>query len=176
MKPLSSGEDHIRFGEVFAPHLADAFRLARWLTGDRADAEDVVQDAALRAFKAIAGFAGGNARAWSLAIVRNAAYSLLSKRRSGALLFADAEGVEAIADSNAATPESALIAKADAAALELAIDALPLPFREVLVLRDLQGMSYRDIAEVTGNPAGTIMSRLSRARRMLLARLSSEDR
>ena len=171
---MSQSEAQIRFGEVFAPHLADGYRLARWLLRNRADAEDVVQDAALRAFRAIGGYGGGNARAWSLAIVRNAAYALLMKQRSAALLFAEAEGAEAVANPDGATPETALIAKIDAARLEAAIAALALPFREILVLRDIQGLSYREIAEVTGHPAGTVMSRLSRARQQLLARLSDE--
>ena len=170
---MARSEAQIRFGEVFAPHLADAYRLARWLTGNRADAEDAVQDAALRAFKGIAGFGGANARAWSLAIVRNAAYSLLLKRRSGALLLDDRAETENVA-ADVATPEAALIAKADAAAVEAAIAALPLPMREVLVLRDIQGFSYREIAELAGIPSGTVMSRLSRARQMLMHSLSSQ--
>ena len=170
---MARTEAQIRFGEVFAPHLADGYRLARWLTGNRADAEDAVQDAALRAFKGIAGFGGANARAWSLAIVRNAAYSLLMKRRSGALLLDDGAETENIA-ADGATPETAWIAKADAAAVEAAIAALPLPMREILVLRDMQGFSYREIAELAGIPPGTVMSRLSRARQMLMQSLSSQ--
>ena len=170
---MARSEAQIRFGEVFAPHLADAYRLARWLTGNRADAEDAVQDAALRAFKGIGGFGGANARAWSLAIVRNAAYSLLLKRRSGALMLDDRAETENVA-ADVATPEAALIAKADAAAVEAAIAALPLPMREVLVLRDMQGFSYREIAELAGIPSGTVMSRLSRARQMLMHSLSSQ--
>ena len=173
-----SGDDKSRFAEVVLPHLGDAFALARWLTGSRADAEDVVQDACLRAFRAIRGFAGGNARAWVLTIVRHTAFTWLGKNRPAALVVTDdLEAVERAqhdAGSTALeraseTPETALIAKADAARLEAAIAALPTPFRETLVLRELQGLDYREIAEVTGVPVGTVMSRLARARRRLAA-------
>jgi len=174
-----SGDDKSRFAEVVLPHLGDAYALARWLTGSRADAEDVVQDACLRAFRAIRGFAGGNARAWVLAIVRHTAFSWLGKNRPAALVVTDdLEAVEraqheagAVPDRESVTPETALIAKTDAARLEAAIAALPTPFRETLVLRELQGLDYREIAEVTGVPVGTVMSRLARARRRLAAEL-----
>jgi RNA polymerase sigma-70 factor (ECF subfamily) len=174
-----SGDDKSRFAEVVLPHLGDAFALARWLTGSRADAEDVVQDASLRAFRAIHGFAGGNARAWVLTIVRHTAFSWLGKNRPAALVVTDdLEAVEraqheggAVPDRESETPETALIAKTDAARLEAAIAALPAPFRETLVLRELQGLDYREIAEVTGVPVGTVMSRLARARRRLAAEL-----
>jgi len=164
------------------PHLADAYALARWLTGDRADAEDVVQEACLRAFRGIGGFAGVNARAWLLTIVRHAAYTWLGKNRSAALLMVDdLEAVErqqasvgTASESAPETPEAALIAKTDAARLEAAIAELPVPFRETLVLRDVQGLDYREIAEVTKVPIGTVMSRLARARRRLIARIGSD--
>jgi RNA polymerase sigma-70 factor (ECF subfamily) len=174
----------MRFASVVEPHLADAYALARWITGDRADAEDVVQEACLRAFRAIGGFAGGNARAWTLTIVRNTAYSWLSKHRSAPfVLVEDLDAVEqaqaqpgAALASQPATPETELIARADAAKLEAAIAALPSPFRETLVLRDLQGLDYREIATVTEVPIGTVMSRLARARRRLIAVLGTENR
>jgi RNA polymerase sigma-70 factor (ECF subfamily) len=167
---------------VVVPHLADAYALARWLTGDRADAEDVVQEACLRAFRGIGGFAGVNARAWLLTIVRHAAYTWLGKNRSAALLMVDdLEAVErqqasvgTASESAPETPEAALIAKTDAARLEAAIAELPVPFRETLVLRDVQGLDYREIAEVTKVPIGTVMSRLARARRRLIARIGSD--
>jgi RNA polymerase sigma factor (sigma-70 family) len=177
-----SGDDKARFAEVVLPHLGDAFALARWLTGSRADAEDVVQDACLRAFRAIGGFSGGNARAWVLTIVRHTAFTWLGKNRPAALVVTDdLEAVEraqtdlAIADRESVTPETALIAKADAARLEAAIAALPTPFRETLVLRELQELDYREIAEVTGVPVGTVMSRLARARRRLAADLGGKQ-
>jgi RNA polymerase sigma-70 factor (ECF subfamily) len=174
---LGSEDDQARFRSVVLPHLADAYALARWLTGDRADAEDVVQEACLRAFRGIGGFAGVNSRAWLLTIVRHAAYTWLGKNRSSALLMVDdLEAVERQqasagrpSDQAPETPEAALIAKTDAARLEAAIAELPVPFRETLVLRDVQGLDYREIAEVTKVPIGTVMSRLARARRRLIA-------
>ena len=163
------------------PHLDDCYRLARWLTGNRADAEDVLQEACVDAFRGIAGFAGGNARAWVLTIVRHAAYRWLRKNRPAALVAVDdleALGARCSDASNAQqsqTPEAALIAKADAERLERAIAALPVPFRETLVLRDVNGLDYRDIAGVTGVPIGTVMSRLARARRRLIATLGVDE-
>jgi RNA polymerase sigma factor (sigma-70 family) len=181
---VTGDEDRARFASVVLPHLADAYALARWLTGDRADAEDVLQDACLRAFRGIGGFAGGNARAWLLTIVRHAAYTWLGKNRSATLLVVD--DLEAVEQkqagrrafpcgSGAETPETALIAKTETARLEAAIATLPVPFRETLVLRDMQGLDYREIAEVTGVPVGTVMSRLARARRRLIATLGTDE-
>lgn len=165
-----SESEHARFKAVFLPHLADARRLARWLTGDGADADDVAQEAALRALGAIGQFSGANARAWCMAITRNAAYSFLKRRRGAqARIEAEAE-IEALAD--AATPETLLLEKIEAAAFEAAIAALPTTFREMLVLRDLQGLNYREIAQVTGAPIGTVMSRLARARKLLMIKLA----
>jgi len=180
---VSGDQDHARFQGVVLPHLADAYALARWLTGDRADAQDVVQEACLRAFRGIGGFAGGNARAWLLTIVRHAAYTWLAKNRSPSLVMVD--DLEAVEQAQARrgsaggteieTPEAALIAKTDSARLEAMIAQLPMPFRETLVLRDVQGLDYREIAEVTGVPIGTVMSRLARARRRLIAILGSDN-
>src|SRR5258708_18475698 len=121
MGSLKSEDDQARFASVVQPHLADAYALARWLTGDRADAEDVVQEACLRAFRGIGGFAGVNARAWLLTIVRHSAYTWLGKNRSASLLMVDdLEAVErqqasggATRESAPETPEAALIAKTD---------------------------------------------------------------
>jgi len=156
------------------PHLDDCYRLARWLTGERADAEDVVQEACVDAFRGISGFAGGNARAWVLTIVRHAAYRWLRKNRPSALV--SVADLDALADTQPGqTPEAALIAKADAGRLEQAIAALPVPFRETLVLRDVNGLDYRAIAGVTGVPIGTVMSRLARARSRLIAALGVDE-
>jgi RNA polymerase sigma factor (sigma-70 family) len=181
MASLKSEDDQARFASVVVPHLADAYALARWLTGDRADAEDVVQEACLRAFRGIGGFAGVNARAWVLTIVRHAAYTWLGKNRSASLVMVDdLEAVEQKRSSAGAafeqapqTPEAELIAKADARRLEAAIAELPVPFRETLVLRDVQGLDYREISEVTKVPIGTVMSRLARARRRLIERIGT---
>ncbi len=180
-----SGEDEkALFARVVLPHLGDAFALARWLTGDRADAEDVVQDACLRALRGIGGFSGGNSRAWVLTIVRHTAYTWLGKNRPAALVVTeDLEAVEraefsrggGAAAAAGETPEAALIAKADAARLEAAIQKLPPPFRETLVLRDLQGLDYKEIAKVTGVPIGTVMSRLARARQRLMTAIGKDE-
>jgi RNA polymerase sigma factor (sigma-70 family) len=171
------GDDNARFNAAVMPHLNDAYRLARWLTGNRADAEDVVQDAFLRAFRAIGNFSGGNARAWVLTIVRHAAYQWLHKNRPAALVFV--EDLESVTPAESGerdveTPEQALIAKTEATRLEVAIAALPVISRETLVLREVQGLAYREIAEVTGVPIGTVMSRLARARGQLIATISAE--
>jgi len=174
-------DENTRFASVVLPHLGDAYSLARWLTGNRADAEDVVQDACLRAFRAIGSFAGGSARAWVLTIVRHSTYAWLRKNRPAALVSVeDLEAVESAqvnpGDPDAETPETELIAKTEAAHLEAAIAALPAPFRETLVLRDVQGLDYREIAEVTGVAMGTVMSRLARARRRLITTLTRSER
>ena len=175
-------EHKARFASVVLPHLGEAYGLARVLTGNRADAEDVVQDACLRAFRGIAGFGEGNARAWVLTIVRHTAYSWLGKNRPAALVVtADLEAAERAefaarpGDAERETPETALIAKTDAARLEAAIKELPPPFRETLVLRDLQGLDYKEIAKVTGVPIGTVMSRLARARQRLMTAIGKDE-
>jgi RNA polymerase sigma factor (sigma-70 family) len=163
---VSGAEASTRFREVVLPHLPDALALARWLTGNGHDAEDVVQDACIKALAGIGTYAGGSARAWLLTIVRNAAFTWLARNRPRDLvLVADpAEVVPAASEPQAESPEASLIAKADEVAVEAAIAALPHPFREVLVLRDINGLNYREIAAMLGVPLGTVMSRLSRAR------------
>ena len=170
-----------RFAEVVVPHLDDAYALARWLAGNGADAEDIVQDAALRAYRGISGYVGGNARAWTLTVVRNCAYTWLAKNRPKALVFTDnieeAErvGMAALGPPETATPEADMIARQDGARLTAAIGELPVPFREVLVLREVQGLAYREIAELMNVPIGTVMSRLARARKLLIAALREDD-
>ncbi len=176
---MDRGDNRTRFANVVIPHLDDAYGLARWVTGNRADAEDVVQEACLRAFRGIDGFSGGNGRAWVLTIVRNTAYDWLRKNRSATVIHVDdLEAIERmqLADDAAAgdNPEAALIARADEAKLEAAIASLPALFRETLVLRDVQGLDYREIATITGVPIGTVMSRLARARRRVIETLGVE--
>ncbi len=170
---LTSQDDHARFARLVLPHLGDAYSLARWITGNGADAEDVVQDACLRAFRALGSVADDRARPWVLTIVRNTAYTWLRKNRPSAILAVeDLEAVETAqakpGDPKSETPESELIAKADAACLQAAIAALPTVYRETMILRDVQGLSYREIAEVTGVPIGTVMSRLARGRNQVI--------
>ena len=181
---MPTDDDKALFSAVVMPHLGDAFALARWMTGNRTDAEDVVQEASLRAFRAIRRYAGGDARSWVLTIVRNTALTWMAKSRPAALLVVD--DLAAIEHNQArsgnghdrcvADPETEIIAKADAARLEDAIAALPSPFRETLVLRDLQGLDYREIAHVTEAPIGTVMSRLARARQRLVNALQDDKR
>jgi RNA polymerase sigma factor (sigma-70 family) len=176
---LSGLDDNARFRSVVMPHIDDAYRLARWLTGNRTDAEDVVQDASLRAFRAIREFAGGSSRSWVLSIVRNTTYSWLRKNRPAAVITVeDLESVElehaTPRDADGESPEAVLIAKVDAEQLRAAIAALPTPFRETLVLRDIEGLDYREIAEATEVPIGTVMSRLARARRRLIDTLGKD--
>ena len=147
------------------PHLDAAYNLARWLTRDPAAADDVVQEAMLRALRFHLGLRG-DAKPWLLQIVRNVAYAVMAARRKGVEVPFDAESdsVPAPGDS----PEAALSGVQDRALLDRALNALPAELRECLVLRELEEMSYKDIAQVTGAPIGTVMSRLWRARRTLL--------
>jgi RNA polymerase sigma factor (sigma-70 family) len=166
-------DDHARFARLVLPHLGDAYSLARWITGNRADAEDVVQDACLRAFRAIGSVGDGSARPWVLTVVRNTAYTWLRKNRPSAVFAVeDLEDVETASakpgDPDSETPETALIARADAASLQAAIMALPTAYRETMILRDVHGLSYREIGEVTGVPIGTVMSRLARGRNIVI--------
>jgi RNA polymerase sigma factor (sigma-70 family) len=176
----NASQDYTLFKRVVLPHLDDAYNLAYWLTGNRADAEDVVQEASLRAFRAIQRFAGGSAHAWVLSIVRNTAYSWLRKNRPSAVVTVEDLDTFEIAlarpgDPDADTPESALIAQTDAECLRAAIAALPTPFRETLVLREIEGLDYREIAEVTEVPIGTVMSRLARARGRVIATIGEKS-
>ena len=168
-----------RFATVVQPHLSDAYTLARWLTRDRADADDVLQEACLRAFGAIEQQSGGNARAWLLAIVRNTAYTWLKDKHRITLVGLDdltekdIVRVEQGGEQGGVTtdPETEMIARADAKQLESLIAGLPMEFQETLVLRDIQGLGYHEIAEVIGVPLGTVMSRLARARKRLIIAL-----
>jgi RNA polymerase sigma factor (sigma-70 family) len=172
-----------RFAQIVLPRMDEAYRLARWMTGSATDAEDVVQEACLRAYRSIETFAEGNARAWFLTIVRNACYTWLQKHRPGATTFIDdldpnsRLSIESgtLLREAPPTPEEVLIAKTEAARLVAAIEALPLLLREALVLREYHGLSYREIAEVTAVPIGTVMSRLANGRRSLLT-WAKEDR
>jgi RNA polymerase sigma-70 factor (ECF subfamily) len=158
------------------PHIDAAYNLAFWLVRNEADAQDVVQDAYLRAFKAYGQFNGGNIRPWLLTIVRNVAYRWLSvrKRSANVVSIEDAvtdrdgnsrPGIEPVCAEPSA--EDLLISGAESSMVRRALAELPPAFREVIVLRELEGLSYQDIAGVTGIPAGTVMSRLSRARAQL---------
>jgi RNA polymerase sigma-70 factor (ECF subfamily) len=176
---VQNRDERALFDEVFLPHMAEAYRLAQWLTGNAYDAEDVVQDAALRAFRGIKGFGAVNARAWSLTIVRNTAYSWLMKNRPKGVVFTDDLSVAEQQElehggpqgTRIETPEQIALFKADAEDVQRALAQLPAQFREVIVLREMNQLNYRDIAEITNVPIGTVMSRLSRGRQLLIALL-----
>jgi len=176
---VQNKDERAVFDEVFLPHMAEAYRLAQWLTGNSYDAEDVVQDAALRALRGSKSFGAVNARAWSLTIVRNTAYSWLTKNRPKATVFTDdlstaeQQGLEHEGPQGARieTPEEIALFKADAEEVQHALAQLPAQFREVIVLREMNQLNYRDIAEITNVPIGTVMSRLSRGRQLLIALL-----
>ena len=159
------------FEQEILPHLDAAYNLARWLTHNEYDAQDVVQEAFVRAFRFFGTFRGGNARAWVLRIVRNACYNWLQENKP--LQYATEFDENLFGpDPRTPNPEEALLQNASDKMLRQALEALPLKFREVLILRELEGMSYKEIAEVTGMPPGTVMSRLARAREGLRQSLS----
>jgi RNA polymerase sigma factor (sigma-70 family) len=153
------------FNDAVLPHLNAAYNLARWLTRNDQDAEDVVQEASLRAFKYWEGFSGRDCRAWLLAIVRNSFYSWQRERSVQPELTADGE-LDDIDDS-VPNPERELLRSADREMLKAALEDLPVEFREVIVLREMEGLSYKEIADIGNVPIGTVMSRLARARKRL---------
>ncbi len=156
-----------RFEQLVLPQLDAAYNLARWLTRNSNDAEDVVQDACERALKFLGGFHGGDPKAWFLTIVRHAAYDWIGRNRPAELIADGSEALERAVDATQPTPEQSALRQASGAALAEAIAALPLGYREVLILRELEEMPYRDIARVVDIPIGTVMSRLARARALL---------
>jgi RNA polymerase sigma-70 factor (ECF subfamily) len=159
--------DHARFETLVLPHLDAAYNMARWLTRDAHDAEDVVQDACVRALRYIASLQGNDGRAWFLTIVRNAFYDWLGRNRPAEIVHDDGKALETAADPSANDPQRVAVGKAELRALSDAVAALPLQFREVLILRELEDLSYKEIARVADVPIGTVMSRLARARALL---------
>jgi RNA polymerase sigma-70 factor (ECF subfamily) len=170
---LLDPQEQMRFEHLMLPHLDAAFNLARWLLHGRPDAEDVTQEAMLRAYRFFAGFQGGDARAWLLQIVRNACYTWMEKNRSmeNATEFDEEAYVPA-----SPTPESLAIAGNDRQRLTRALETLPPRYREVIVLRELEGCSYKEIATIASMPIGSVMSTLSRARRQLQIALAGPQR
>lgn len=163
-----------RFEQVALPHLDAAYNLARWLVRSPADAEDLVQEAYLRAMRFFGGFRGGDSRAWILKIVRNTCYSWVRKNRG-----ASEEEFDETAHTKQeerSDAESKLVDREESERVRKALEALPTAFREVLVMREIEGLSYKEIAEVMGVPMGTVMSSLSRARQKLREQLESPVR
>jgi RNA polymerase sigma-70 factor (ECF subfamily) len=156
-------KDLLNFEQAVLPHLDTAYNLARWLTHNAQDAEDVVQEASLRAFRFFPGFRGGDPRAWLLRIVRNTCYTWLHTNRPLQDAMEFDENVFH-PDSEAPNPEDVLLQNDSGILVHKALEELPPNYREVLVLRELEGMSYKQIAAIMGTPVGTVMSSLSRAR------------
>jgi RNA polymerase sigma-70 factor (ECF subfamily) len=159
--------DLSRFEELVLPHLDAAHNLARWLTRDADDAEDVAQEACLRALKYIGALHGNDARAWFLTIVRHAFYDWCGRNRPAEIARDDGTAIEMAIDDAAIDPEQAALRSAESRLLADAVAELPLPYREVIILRELEELSYKEIARVADIPVGTVMSRLARARGLL---------
>ena len=157
------------------PHMDAAYNLARWLTRNDADAQDMVQEAYLRALRFFGGFRGDDARAWLLTIVRNTCYTWLKRNRSPEL-SCDFDEVVLAREAEGPDPETEQVRKAQAQLVNDAIEKLPIEFREVVVLRELEELSYKEIAVVLEVPIGTVMSRLARARKRLLLSLQADNR
>ena len=154
------------FEDLLLPHLNAAYNFARWLTRDDANAEDLVQDAYLRAWKSFGGFNGGDGKAWLLTIVRNTCYTWMQRNRASELMASFDEEMHS-PSSRASDPERLLLESADQELLKDALEELPVEFREVMIMREVEGLSYREIADIAGVPMGTVMSRLARARARL---------
>jgi RNA polymerase sigma-70 factor (ECF subfamily) len=155
-----------RFEQSIMPHMNAAYNLARWLAGNDSDAQDVVQEAYLRAFKFLNGFRGGDSRSWLLRIVRNAFYDWLKRNRREETGTSFDEELHST-DDETGMPDTLLLEKADHELVRRAIEDLPREFREILVLREIEGFSYKEIADIAEVPLGTVMSRLARAREHL---------
>jgi len=169
---MSDNTKRERFEQTVLPHLDAAYNLARWLTRNDQDAQDVTQEACLRAFRFFDGYQGGNMRAWLMSIVRNTCYTWLHKNRAPGSAEVFDEEIHSAEIGGSADPEIQALTSADKETLQRALDELPTVFREALVLRELEGMSYKQIAHVTSVSLGTVMSRLARGRTRLRESLS----
>ena len=166
---LSDHKELIAFNDAVLPHMDAAYNLARWLTRNDHDAEDIVQEASLRAFKYWPGLSHRDSRSWLLAIVRNTFYTWLRQRSPEAPRLSDGE-LDDI-ETGTPNPESATMREADREMLKSALEDLPHEFREAVVLREMEGLSYKEIADIAHVPIGTVMSRLARGRKRLQATL-----
>ncbi|MEO7719212.1 MAG: sigma-70 family RNA polymerase sigma factor [Capsulimonas sp.] len=164
---MQQREARSRFEHTILPHLAAAYNLARWLTSNDQDAEDVVQEACVRAFRSFDGYRGGdNARPWLLRIVRNTTYTWLRRNRALEPALSFDESLHAL-PCEELNPEAIVLRHVDAGLLRQALEELPVEYREAIVLRELEGLSYKEIGEIAAVPLGTVMSRLARARKRL---------
>jgi RNA polymerase sigma-70 factor (ECF subfamily) len=177
-EPVLDEIERARFARLVLPHMDAAYGLARWLTRDPAQAEEAVQEAYLRAFKYFGSFRGEDARPWILGVVRNACYHLLEGPEAATPFDEEAHGEDAVAAGTVlrfpVDPEAAAIQRAERELLQRCLRGLPADYREALVLRELHGCSYREIAQIADIPLGTVMSRLSRARRLLQRALAAD--
>jgi len=162
----------VNFEEAVLPHIDAAYNLARWLTRNDHDAQDVVQESYLRALKSFGGFHGSDGRPWLLTIVRNTCYTWLKRHRSPKLTEFD-EAIH-VRQTDQPDPEASLVRSAQKRLVREALESLPVEFREVMVMRELEELSYKEIAAMAGIPVGTVMSRLARARKRLQASLGGE--
>jgi len=177
---LPNSSKRAQFERVVLPHLNAAYNLARWLTRDDHDAQDVLQESSLRAYQYLDGFRGGSAKSWLLTIVRHTCYSWLEKNRPAVsttafdeqLHGAAGDGSHANNSIPADGPEALLQLKQEQHQMQHWLEELPVEFREVLVLREFEGLSYKEIGEIAAIPIGTVMSRLSRGRNLLQRRLN----
>jgi RNA polymerase sigma factor (sigma-70 family) len=172
---LTSQEKLCGFEEKISPHLKSAYNLAKWLTGSHADAEDIVQEAFLRAFSAFESFRGEAGKPWLLTIVRNTAMTWLKRNRGAVAMTGSEESMENLTE-HSPDPEEILRISSDREQVRQALEQLPADFREALVLREMEGLSYKEISTTTGVPLGTVMSRLARGRDRLKLILTSPAR
>ena len=168
---MSDQSKVVRFEEVALPHLSAAYNLARWLVHDETEAEDIVQEAYLRAFRFFGGYYGGDSRAWLLTIVRNTCYTWLQQNRLLRLAEPIDDKIDEVGASDS-DPETLFLQSVDSQMVREALQKLPVEFREVVVLREMEGLSYKEIANVVDIPIGTVMSRLKRGRTRLHASLA----
>jgi len=169
MPRVRESEELARFERIVMPHLSAGYNLARWLTRNDHDAEDIVQEAYVRALRAFDRYRGGDPRAWVLTIVRNTCYTWLRANRPAdhAMQTPESDDGGPIAADPGTEPEVRFLQSVDRQLLREAIDSLPPEFREAFVLREIEGLSYKEIADVADLPLGTVMSRLARARQHL---------
>lgn len=170
---MQERNQRLRFEQLILPHLDAAYNLARWLTHNDQDAQDMVQDACLRAFRFFPGFRGGDSRVWLLTIVRNTCYTWLQQRRLDEQTTPFDEEIHDI-ESDTLNPETLHLRRIDQQKIRAAIEVLPVEFREVIVLRELEELSYKDISVIIHIPMGTVMSRLARARKQLQRYLADQ--
>jgi RNA polymerase sigma factor (sigma-70 family) len=168
---LDENDKQARFEKLVMPHLDAAYNLARWLSRNEHDAQDIVQEAFLRAFRFFDGFRGSNSRSWLLSIVRNTTYNVLAKNRKNDVTVLFDEQLHG-AEGDIGNPLSPLLGEGDQTRIRQAIEELPVEYRELTILRELEGLSYKELAEVAQVPIGTVMSRLARARKQLYGRLT----